>query len=200
MSIKDSNTEKLIKDTAMRIFFKEGRYHATTQEIADAAGVNRTLVHYYFRSRDLLFSQVLGEGKIEFHKKMMEMVMPELSFREKISHMIDIWMEHRLKYPFLDTYLVSQLNNPIMLDELVDERFSEKDKLAIFFSEIEREMEAGTITKMNPLHFLLNLVAMVNHPIIMRPLLERMMSVSNQDFNKIITERKEVILNTLFKK
>ncbi len=55
MAAKDtgSSTENLIKETAMRVFFKEGRFTATTQEIADAAGVNRTLLHYYFRSRDI---------------------------------------------------------------------------------------------------------------------------------------------------
>jgi len=48
----DQDTEKLIMETAKNIFFGEGRFNATTQEIADAAGVNRTLINYYFRSRD----------------------------------------------------------------------------------------------------------------------------------------------------
>ena len=70
MSTKDSATEDLIKETAKRIFFAEGRFNATTQEIADAAGVNRTLVHYYFRSRDLLFEKVWMEGQTEFKDKL----------------------------------------------------------------------------------------------------------------------------------
>ena len=40
---KDEATEELIKNTAKRLFFGEGKFNATTQEIADAAGVNRTL-------------------------------------------------------------------------------------------------------------------------------------------------------------
>ncbi|HYD90018.1 MAG TPA: helix-turn-helix domain-containing protein, partial [Flavobacterium sp.] len=56
MSAKEQqDTERLIKETAKRVFFGEGRFNATTQEIADAAGVNRTLINYYFRSRDKLF-------------------------------------------------------------------------------------------------------------------------------------------------
>ncbi len=44
---EDLDTEQLIIDTALKVFFTEGRFKATTQEIADAAGVNRTLINYY---------------------------------------------------------------------------------------------------------------------------------------------------------
>ena len=50
------DTEELIKETAKRMFFGEGRFHATTQEIADEAKVNRTMINYYFRSRNNLIS------------------------------------------------------------------------------------------------------------------------------------------------
>ena len=65
MAQRDTGTEQLIKDTAKRIFFSEGKLHATTQDIADAAGVNRTLLNYYFRSRDILFEQVATEAMAE---------------------------------------------------------------------------------------------------------------------------------------
>ena len=200
MSVKDSNTENLIKNTAMRIFFAEGRFQATTQEIADAAGVNRTLVHYYFRSRDLLFKQVLEEGRTEFHKKMDELVRPEQSFREKINHLIDIWMEHGKQYSFLDTYLVSQLNNPDALEELIEGHTSPNNKLLNFYDDIEKEMQLGNIVRMAPVHFLVNLVAMVAYPTIMKPLLMRALEVSTADFEKLMAERKEAILKTLFLK
>lgn len=200
MSVKDSHTEKLIRDTAMRIFFKEGRFHATTQDIADAAGVNRTLVHYYFRSRDILFKQVFEEGRAAFFKELDEMVQPEHSFRVKIEHLIDIWMEQGIEYPFLDTYLVSQLNNPSVLEELTENRVGNADRKDAFYKEIKAEMKAGTIAKMEPMQFLLNLAAMVSYPIIMRPLLERALSIDAKEFNKIIAGRKEAILKTIFLK
>ncbi|WP_460761068.1 TetR/AcrR family transcriptional regulator [Niabella terrae] len=200
MSAKDSNTEKLIRDTAMRVFFREGRFQATTQEIADAAGVNRTLVHYYFRSRDQLFQKVLEEGRVEFYKKIDEIVKPEQSFRDKIKHLIDIWMEQGMKYPFLDTYLVSQLNKPEMVAALTANDNSNRQKINAFYADIRAEMEAGNIASMEPIHFLLNLAAMVSYPIIMRPLLERALEMNTISFNLIIQGRKEAILKTVFLK
>ena len=62
MPVVDARTEELIKETAMRIFFVEGRLHATTQVIAKEAGVNRGLIYYYFKGRDELFEAVFKEA------------------------------------------------------------------------------------------------------------------------------------------
>ena len=51
MGAEEVHTEKLIKQKAKILFFQKGFLNATTQEIADEAGVNRALIHYYFRSR-----------------------------------------------------------------------------------------------------------------------------------------------------
>ncbi len=51
---KKDQTQELIKETTKKLFFVQGRFDVTTQEIADEAGVNRTLINYYFRSRDNL--------------------------------------------------------------------------------------------------------------------------------------------------
>src|SRR5690606_2828062 len=148
MSTKDSVTENLIKDTAKKVFFVEGRFNATTQEIADAAGVNRTLVNYYFRSRDLLFEKVLVEGQVEFKQKLEETINPEFTFKEKISHFIDVWMAHSLKYPYLDAFLASQASSGNFLERLHLQHKADERKKAAFLLEIKAEMEKGTIPAM----------------------------------------------------
>jgi AcrR family transcriptional regulator len=54
-------TQRLIKEKAKILFFQKGFLDATTQEIADEAGVNRALIHYYFRSREQLLQTLLDE-------------------------------------------------------------------------------------------------------------------------------------------
>ena len=61
MGAEEAQTEKLIKQKAKILFFQKGFLNATTQEIADEAGVNRALIHYYFRSRDLMLEALLDE-------------------------------------------------------------------------------------------------------------------------------------------
>ncbi len=199
MAAKDSGTENHIKETAKNMFFKEGRYDATTQDIADAAGVNRTLLHYYFRSRDVLLEKVLLEGQMQFRQKMSERLNPELAFKEKISQLIDIWMEHITEYPYLDAYLVTKVHNGEFIDNLVnDGKKRDAKDTAAFFEDIEAEMKAGRLVTMEPMQFLLNLISMISYPLIMRPLLEKTLSLSKRNYSKIMADRKEAILKTLF--
>ena len=54
----ECDTEELIKQKAKELYVSKGVFDASTQEIADFAGVNRTLVNYYFRSKKNLFQVV----------------------------------------------------------------------------------------------------------------------------------------------
>ena len=199
MSVKISATEEHIKETAKKVFLKEGRYNATTQEIADAAGVNRTLLHYYFRSREVLLEKVLLEGQKEFRQKLTENYDKELPFKERISLFIDVWMGHIKEYPFLDAYLVTQMHDGNFIENLETESKSTATNKASFFKEMEAEMKAGRISKMEPIQFLLNLISMISYPLIMRPLMEKALILNKKAYNKIIAERKEAIMACLFK-
>lgn len=201
MAAKDtgSSTENLIKETAMRVFFKEGRFTATTQEIADAAGVNRTLLHYYFRSRDILIEKVLLEGQAAFRQKMSEQLDPKLSFRNRMSQLIDIWLDHVNEYPYLDAYLVSQTHNESFWESMKKMDKATVKRLEEFFQEAAEEMKAGRLVKMEPHQFLLNLISLVNYPVIMRPLLEVAVLPGKKAYNHAMAERKEAIMAALFR-
>ena len=55
---KDTNTETLILKAAKHIFQQKGMVGARMQEIADEAGINKAMLHYYYRSKQLLFEAV----------------------------------------------------------------------------------------------------------------------------------------------
>lgn len=199
MAGKDKGTELHIKETAKRVFFKEGRFNATTQDIADAAGVNRTLLHYYFRSRDILLEQVLLEGQAAFRNKMSEMVEDDLSFRDKMEQFIDMWMEHVLELPYLDAYLVTQIQNGAFWETMRKNDKESNKRLEDFFVELAVEMKAGRVPVMDPMQFLLNFISLVSYPVIMRPLLETSLFKSKKAYNQAISERKGAIMATLFR-
>ena len=68
-----------------------------------------------------------------------------------------------------------------------------------FYLEISLEMEKGTIEKMRPEQFLLNFVSLTSFPIFMRPLLQETMGYTQEQYDQILEERKDIILNMLFK-
>lgn len=193
---KDEATEVLIKNTAKRLFFGEGKFNATTQEIADAAGVNRTLINYYFRSRDNLFDQVFAAAQEEEQRRTTVIVFSDLPFREKIAQFIDDSFAMAKQYPYMEIYLVTQFNQGCYFkDEEQMERMIVK-----FYEEVEEEMKKGTIAKSEPVQFLLNMISLISFPISMRPLFQKTMRLSDEEYEGILAQRKSIIMNLLFQK
>ena len=192
---KDSVTEQLIKDTAKKLFFGEGKFNATTQEIADAAGVNRTLINYYFRSRDKLFDIVFEDAQEKELERGEMIVTSDLPFKEKISEYLDFFFEESKKYPYLEMYMVTQVNQGSCFKN--EEKMS--SLLDKFYLQIALEMENGNLPKMRPEQFLINFISLTNFPVSMRPLLQKSMGYGDEAFDKLLEERKQVIMDTIFK-
>lgn len=194
--VTDQDTEKLMMDTAMHIFFGEGRFKATTQEIADAAGVNRTLINYYFRSRNNLFDFVFQRAQQQDHEMMETIVFSDLPLKEKLSKHLDVSLEQSKKYPYLEMYMAMQMNHGNSCYKDADSMGRLLDK---FYLEIGIEMEKGNIEKMRPEQFVLNFVSLMSFPIAMRTLFQESMGFSNEAYDKLLEERKDIIMNILFK-
>src|SRR6185436_3179440 len=108
MATDEIQTESLIKQKAKILFFQKGFLDATTQEIADEAGVNRALIHYYFRSRELLLDLLLQETLKEKKEKVRKVLKAQIPFREKIATYIDTIVDYGLAYPYLDNFIISE--------------------------------------------------------------------------------------------
>ena len=52
MTLAGENTENQILIAAREVFIAKGFEGARMQEIADQAGINKALLHYYFRSKE----------------------------------------------------------------------------------------------------------------------------------------------------
>lgn len=192
--MKKDQTEFVIKETAKRLFFKEGKFNATTQEIADAAKVNRTLINYYFRSRNNLFKIVFEEARILEEKRSESIMFSDLNFKDKIANFIEFSLEMNLEYPYLESYIVSQMNQGVCY-----RKENVKKQTTKFYEHVEEAMAEGLIEKMEPIQFLLNMISIVNFPMAMRPLIQDNLQISDEEYKRILLERKEIILQTLFK-
>jgi AcrR family transcriptional regulator len=197
---KDCTTEQHLKDTARRVFLKEGKMLATTQEIADAAGVNRTLLHYYFRSRDVLFDLVFQEALLQLRLRFHEVIGSNLVFREKIERLIDVFYEELTELPYLETFIALQLNQaPERYEEMFVHLPGGKQRIKNFLKEIQHEMEVGTIPEMKPINYFINLFSLMAYPYVARPIYRNMFDLSDAAYNKLLPERKDIIMSLLFK-
>ncbi|MFT3738704.1 MAG: TetR/AcrR family transcriptional regulator [Breznakibacter sp.] len=197
-SVKNSATEEHIKATALEVFFVDGNIHATTQEIADKAGVNRALIHYYFRSRDNLFEIVLHEAMKSIHKRISGNILSDAPFRERIEAFIDAQFNEITKYPYLEMYIATEaIRNPALMHEPFLDTEDEMD--AKLMADMKVEIEKGHIADIPVEHFKANMMALCGFPFIGRPLLQKMIKMDDAAYNNFLRERKDVIIKLLFR-
>lgn len=194
MSTRDTGTEQLIKDTAKHLFFAEGKLHATTQEIADAAGVNRTLVNYYFRSRDILFDQVFIEAQEGFINTLDEVFDSSMPFKEKIRNLISIFIKETAQYPYRQLFIITEMNRNVVINS----KKARAKKVKIFLKEIQSEMDKGIVKKMDPKQFILNLFSLMAHPFLTAPLNKALFGMNDEEYASLMEDRKQLIFETIF--
>ena len=118
-----------------------------------------------------------------------------MPFKQKIEAYIEASTNQAIEYPYLETYIVSKINEGVFYKEEKDrDCFFEK-----FFNELKDEIKKGNIEEMNPIHFVLNIASLISFPLAIRPLFQSIMKISDEDFDQIINERKEIIMKMVFK-
>jgi AcrR family transcriptional regulator len=200
MTVKDSTTEQLIKDTAKRIFLTEGSMHATTQDIADAAGINRTLLHYYFRSKEALFNLVFKEAHEQLRDRISFVLVSKAPFKQKIEGLLDVFFDELQQKPYLETFIILQANeNPAQYKKLLAIKPERALALKSFLQEIRQEMKKGTLPEMKPAHFFMNIISLITYPFMAKPIFQDLLELDDAGLKKIFSERKKVIMAQLFR-
>jgi AcrR family transcriptional regulator len=197
MGATELQTEKLIKEKAKILFFQKGFLNATTQEIADEAGVNRALIHYYFRSREQMLETLLDDTLQEKKDRVRKILTSELPFREKIAHYIDTVVDYGLKYPFLDNFLISEMaRRPDKIKVFcAKDRFRSSDLIR---DALAKEVKKGKIAAISAEHFMVNLISLCNYPLLAKSVIQTIHGMTDTAYRKFLVERKRIIFRTIF--
>jgi len=197
MGIEEANTEKLIKEKAKILFFKKGFLKATTQEIADEAGVNRALIHYYFRSREKLLDILLDEVLLEKKERVKNILGSDLPFREKIATYVDSTVDYGIAFPYLENFIISEIaRHPEKIQDFCSiNRMKLNDLIK---DQLEDEIADNKIAPISTQQFMINLIALCNYPLLAKPVLQTIHGMTDAAYRKFLLERKQIIFRTIF--
>ena len=194
---KDTRMEEQIIAIAKRLFFIEGKLHATMQDIADELKVSRPVVNYYFRTKDALIEKFYKEAVECLTKRLDYVIEGDSNFYDSISNYVEDTLSSRNKYPYLDTFMVIEMNCRPLSADLSDYKV---EKLSKFLNVVKKEMKKGTVLNTDPVNFLFDLFSLLTYPLVIGPLYKNILSIDDTKYKKIIGERKEIILKRLFVK
>ncbi|MCY1720988.1 TetR/AcrR family transcriptional regulator [Prolixibacteraceae bacterium Z1-6] len=198
--IKKDNTEDKILKAAKTIFIRKGMEGARMQEIADEAGINKALLHYYFRSKQKLFEAIFVNLLTQIFPNITTLLLSDKPIEEKIGLFIEKYIDMLLQNPYLPAFVLKEINRD---SDFFEKTFSNrKIDLNLIFNMLEKEMEAGNIRKMNPRDIMANLLAMCIFPFAAKPMLKLLLFGENhQQYDQFLEERKstikEFVLNSI---
>ena len=194
----DKTTAEKIYEAARRIFILKGMEGARMQEIADEAGMNKALLHYYFRSKENLFKAVFKDIFAKFFLKVKDTLYSEVSAKEKLIVFIDNYIDLIQANPYVPQFIINEINrDPKVLKTLMFESGNEPQKiLELFFNKVESD----NLSKIDPRHIVISLLGILIFPFVARPLLQMVYFNDNQEaYNKFLSERKEIVKNMILK-
>lgn len=190
---KDQSTEEKILAAAKHVFMKKGMAGARMQDIADEAGINKALLHYYFRSKDKLFENIFLVQAKKFFPKIGMIFQSDLPLFEKIEHFADEYITEILENPYLPWFIMNEINRDP--DKFLNKVWGKDNfpKPGKFLEQIEREVKKGTIKRISPLHLLMNLLSLTIFPFIAKPMISRNLKLDELQFREAMEQRKKEI-------
>lgn len=195
---KDHNAEERILAAAKKVFTTKGMAGARMQDIADEAGINKALVHYYFRDKDKLFEVVFLAEAQKFFPKINSIFNSEVPLFEKIENFVAEYIDEMQENPYLPWFVMNELHRDP--DQFMYKIWGEKNlpKPQKLLEQIEKEVKKGTIKRISPIHLLMNLLSMTIFPFVARPMLTRNLRLNETQFKEVMDQRKKEIPKFIF--
>lgn len=195
----DGATRERILDAARQVFSNRGTAGARTQEIADAAGVNKALIHYYFRTKDTLAQAVFQRELAALLQPVLKTLGSQLPLQDKVHTVIGLYLDKLSAFPQLPGYVLAETHfHPERLDEFFAAAVGSSPEAATapvlqnLGRQIDQATAAGTMRSISPHQFMANLISLCVFPFAARPLLTRVTG-GEKEFDAFLSERRTTL-------
>jgi AcrR family transcriptional regulator len=196
----DLQTEQRILDAARTVFIKHGTAGARMQEIAQEAGVNQALLHYYFRSKERLAQAVFQQMAARLFPALVQTLGGDAPIDEKIDRLVEIYLENLSHNPFLPGYLLSELHHhPERVSHLLalagggDPSQVMGPILRKLGQQIDDAVRAGTMRPVAPEQLVANIISLCIFPFAARPMISAVFSMDDAGFSRFIDQRRTAL-------
>jgi TetR/AcrR family transcriptional regulator len=191
MSENDKLTEEKIFEAATDVFLEKGMDGARMQDIANKAGINKALLHYYFRTKDKMFNAVFEMIAKQMFRKFAPLFEEGLTLDEKIRFFFREHITFLQQNPRLPGFILNEVNrNPARIRKLLSN--VNFDNLWLRLYEMHKdEFNKYNITKEILPQLLVSMAAISVFPFAAKGIIEGILFKVNLDFNQFIEERKD---------
>lgn len=200
MEIKEiSEAEKKIVEAAKSIFVRKGYEAASMGDIAAEAGISRTALNYYYRTKENLFEAIFGELICTFLPRLEIIVDRQVPFLQKIEPIVTQYINLIQENPLLPVFILGEINRDA--EHLLKVVVSMKEKDDVIFKlmiQVEKEMEAGTLRRLPMIDVVSTFFGMVGFPMVVKNMLTCVFLDGDlRQFDHFYRERKSLAVEVM---
>jgi len=195
-----SESERAIFDAALRVFACEGRRGARMQEIADAAGINKAMLHYYFRDKETLYEEVFAFTMRRFMASFGSSLKEAPTFEQTLRAFIDGYVDFvRSNEDAMRLMVNENLRGGSLLGRHLREATKAGDAPpTILVETIASAAEAGEIRPVDPDHTVISVISTCLFFFVARPTVEIMHPAAGEDWNAFVEARKDHLFDLIY--
>ncbi len=192
MEKKDITTEQTILEAAEQEFLEKGFAGAKTTAIAKRAGVNHAMIHYYFRTKENLFTMVFQQKIRILAESFSQSFNQDLSFFDQLKLAIGTHFDFIAANPRLLFFVYGEIiTNDRRKKMLVQSVFPKLKGIVKRLKDgIDVEVENGTIRFIRPTELLMNIIALNAITFLAMPLLQ-IIKRNDKEVEKLLKQRRE---------
>jgi len=162
MELKTANKEQIILEVAEKHFIEKGFAGTKTTEIANAAGVNHALLHYYYRTKENLFSKIFEQKASQLLSCVLITVDKDSDFFEKLKEGIENHFEILRQNPKLPLFILREVVTDKNRRNFIEKNLFPigKELFQNFNAIVRKEIKKETIRPVRAVDLLLNIASL----------------------------------------
>lgn len=189
--MKDENqstTELKIFEAAREVFQSKGLEGARMQEIADKAEINKSMLHYYYRSKEKLFEKVYQLSIIKLIPQIASLLNEDIPLDSKLRKFAIKYLELINMNPDIPLFVLHEMNkNPGRMKNFIFNEIGKK--VQPFLNQIQEEREKGNTVDLPAEQIMVNIISLLIFPFIGRQVLQVILNIDDSEFDQFIEER-----------
>jgi len=185
-------TRATILKAAEQVYAEYGLAGARTDAIAAAAGVNKALLYYYFKSKEGLYQAVVGSQVREFQQQAREVLSAKGPagpvLLRYVSYHFDFMGTHP-HYPRIFQRMMMEGDR--RLERMIREHSIPLKKLLVAL--LERGMKSGEFRRLNKAHTIISIAGLTAHYFNIAPAFRLVTGQDPYSKSNLATRRAEVL-------
>ncbi|MFH1296943.1 MAG: TetR/AcrR family transcriptional regulator [Bacteroidota bacterium] len=159
--------------------------------MADEAGINKALLHYYFRSKENLFEAVFQDAFSKIMGRVKEIFFSDMPLMEKIQAFLTNYLDMITENSYIPWFILNGFyERPEQLKAIFEKtEINPAQLMEHLRSQIKKEYQLD----MEPFHIWLNVLSLSIFPVVAKPMIREIFQLSEETYSQILKERKQVV-------